>query len=143
MTPQTKYDEHVLIQEQREETERILKAASEKGRKPIRKLDTLDARFIVREKRRGTSNKTIAGILKVCIRQVQRIWSRFRRLDTGRILYLPRRPRQAPEGRAGAQGALRGPCRVRPGRKRRVCHILAHQERGGPCPKGRRAPGAA
>ncbi len=101
MTPQTKYDEHVLIQEQREETERILKTASEKGRKPIRKLDTLDARFIVREKRRGTSSKTIAGILKVCIRQVQRIWSRFRRLDTGRILYLPRRPGRHRKGEPG------------------------------------------
>ena len=101
MTSQAKYDEHVLIREQREETGRILKAASEKGKKPIRKLDTLDARFIVREKRRGTSSRAIAGILKVCTRQVQRIWSRFRRLGTGSILYLPRRPGRHRKGEPG------------------------------------------
>lgn len=92
MTPQTKCGEHVLIQEQREEIERILKTASEKGSKPMRKLDALVARFIVREKRKGIDNRAIADTLKACTRQAQRVWSRFRCIGTGRILYLPKRP---------------------------------------------------
>lgn len=92
MTPRDKYDEQVLIQEQREETKRILNTAEERGKRPVRRLDTLDARYIVREKRKGTTSRVIADTLKVSIRQVQRLWNRFKHLDIGEILYMPKLP---------------------------------------------------
>ena len=92
MTPRSKYDEQAFIQEQRAETKRILKTAGDKGKRPVRRLDTLDARYIVREKRKGTTSRAIADTLKVCIRQVQRLWSRFKHLDIGQILYMPKLP---------------------------------------------------
>ena len=85
----------------REEIERILKTASEKDRRPMRKLDALDARLIVREKRKGAGDGTIADTLKACTGQAQRAWSRFRRLGTGRILYLPKRPGRHRKGEPG------------------------------------------
>lgn len=53
MTCEIKYDKQVLIQEQRMETTRIIKTTSEKGKKSIRKLDTLVARFIVTKRETG------------------------------------------------------------------------------------------
>lgn len=89
------------IQEQRRETRRIVRRALERGRKPIRKFDTLDARYIVREKRRGTRNSVIAGQVGACVRHVQRIWRRFRDSRIGDILYLPRRPGRHSNGEPG------------------------------------------
>lgn len=62
MTPQT-YDEQVFIREQREETKCIFKTAGKRGKKPIRKLDTLDAKFIVHEKKRRAGNRTTTNTL--------------------------------------------------------------------------------
>lgn len=92
MTPQIKHDRQALIQEQRRETKRIVSRAGERDKRPIRKLDTLAARYIVREKRKGTINREIADVLRISVRQVQRIWKRFRHLGIGQILYFPKRP---------------------------------------------------
>lgn len=89
------------VQEQRRETRRIVQRALERGRKPIRKLDTPDARYIVREKRRSTPNSVIARRVGACVRHVQRIWKRFRDSKVGDMLYLPRRPGRHPGGEPG------------------------------------------
>ena len=88
------------VQEQRRETRRILEQAQRKGKKPIRKLDTLDIRYLVREKKKETLNATIAQHLGVSIRHVQRLWSMFKD-RVGNILYLPKHPGRHIKGSFG------------------------------------------
>lgn len=71
------------ILEQRKETNRILANARRRNKKPICKLDTKSARYIVREKKNGTRNSVIARNVGACVRHVQRIWEMFRDVKPG------------------------------------------------------------
>lgn len=89
------------VQEQRRETRRIVQRALQRGKRPVRKFDTLDARHIVREKRRGVRNSTVARQVGACVRHVQRIWKMFKDSRIGDILYLPRHPGRHSNGEPG------------------------------------------
>ena len=65
-------------------------------------LDTLDARYIVREKR-GVCSSMIARQVGACDRHMQRIWKRFRGLEIGDMPYLPRRLGRHSNGEPGCR----------------------------------------
>ena len=68
------------------------------GKRPMRKIDESKARWIVREKRKGTPNREIAEAMKVSVRRVQQVWKRFK--DADAISY--------PEGRGRPKRWLTG-----------------------------------
>ena len=69
-----------------------------KRERSMRKVDESKARWIVREKRKGTSNRRIAEAMKISVRRVQQVWRRFK--DADAISY--------PEGRGRPRRRLSG-----------------------------------
>lgn len=80
------------IWEQKRETRKILQKAEKEKKKPIRKLDSLSVRYIVKEKKKSTLNEIIARNLDISIRHVQRIWKLFKNHKINDIFYFPKKP---------------------------------------------------
>ncbi len=59
------------VREKRRETRRIVQRALQRGKRSVRKFDTLGARYIVRERRKGMHNSVITSQVGACVRHVQ------------------------------------------------------------------------